>query len=159
MATLEQMGRYLLCSPFYASACLAANALLVAGSEEQKAQYLPQIASGTTGTLAYTGSSGRWDAAAVDVVCEAEGGGFRIAGTYRYVPDGHTAQLLVIAARAAGSTGENGISLFVIPTDTAGLSRQWLPTMDQTRRQAQLVLDDVFVPAAALMGAAGCAWR
>ncbi len=158
VATLEQMGRYLLCSPFYASACLAANALLVAGSEEQKAQYLPQIASGTTGTLAYTGSSGRWDAAAVDVVCAAAGEGYRIDGTYRYVPDGHTAQLLVIAARAAGTVGENGISLFIIPADTAGLSRQWLPTMDQTRRQAQLVFDDVFVPAAALMGAAGCAW-
>jgi alkylation response protein AidB-like acyl-CoA dehydrogenase len=158
VATLEQMGRYLLCAPFYATVCLAANALLVAGSEQQKAQYLPQIAAGTTATLAYTGSSGRWDAAAVDVVCEAAGEGFRIDGTYRYVPDGHTAQLLVIAARAAGSTGENGISLFVIPADTAGLSRQWLPTMDQTRRQAQLVFDNVFVPAAALMGAAGSAW-
>ncbi len=158
VATLEQMGRYLLCAPFYATVCLAANALLVAGSEEQKAQYLPQIAAGATATLAYTGSSGRWDAAAVDVVCEAAGAGFRLDGTYRYVPDGHTAQLLVIAARAAGSAGENGISLFVIPADTAGLSRQWLPTMDQTRRQAQLVLDNVVVPPGALMGAAGQAW-
>ena len=157
-ATLEQMGRYLLCSPFYATACLAANALLVAGSEEQKARYLPQIAGGTTGTLAYTGCSGRWDAAAVEATCAAGGDGYRINGTYRYVPDGHTAQLLVVAARAEGSNGADGISLFVIPADTPGISRRWLPTMDQTRRQAQLVFDNVVVPAAALMGEAGTAW-
>jgi alkylation response protein AidB-like acyl-CoA dehydrogenase len=158
VATLEQMGRYLLCSPFYATVCLAANALLVAGSDEQKAEYLPQLAAGATGTLAYTGSSGRWDASAVDAVWVPEDDGYRIRGSYRYVPDGHTAQLLVLAARAAGSVGEAGISLFVIPAGTAGIRRQWLPTMDQTRRQAQLVLDDVFVPAAALMGEPASAW-
>ncbi len=158
VATLEQMGRHLLCSPFYATVCLAVNALLVAGSGEQKAEYLPQLAAGITGTLAYTGSSGRWDAGAVDAVCLADRDGYRISGTYRYVPDGHTAQLLVVAARAQDSVGEEGISLFVIPATTAGIGRQWLPTMDQTRRQAQLVFDDVRVPAQALMGAAGNGW-
>ncbi len=158
VATLEQMGRYLLCSPFFATVCLAANAILVAGSEEQKAEYLPQLASGTTATLAWTGSSGRWDARAVDVVCSADGDGYRLSGSYRYVPDGHTAQLLVVAARAQGSSGAEGISLFVLPADSAGISRQWLPTMDQTRRQAQLVFEDVRVPAGALMGGEGTGW-
>ncbi|MEE4144986.1 MAG: acyl-CoA dehydrogenase family protein [Halieaceae bacterium] len=158
VATLEQMGRYLLCSPFYATVCLAANAILVAGSEEQKARFLPQLASGTTATLAWTGSSGRWDAGAVEVLCAADGEGYRLNGSYRYVPDGHTARLLVVAAREPGSSGEAGISLFAIPADTAGITAQWLPTMDQTRRQAQLVFEDVFVPADALMGAAGGGW-
>jgi alkylation response protein AidB-like acyl-CoA dehydrogenase len=158
VATLEQMGRYLLCAPFFASVCLAANAILVAGSEEQKAEYLPQLASGATATLAWTGRSGRWDASAVDVVCTEQAGGYRLNGQYRYVPDGHTAQLLVLAARARDSRGEEGISLFVVPADTAGITRQWLPTMDQTRRQAQLILDDVHVPAAALMGVPGGGW-
>lgn len=158
VATLEQMGRYLLCSPFYATVCLAANALLVAATDAQKRHYLPQLAAGTTGTLAFTGSSGRWDAATVEVTCTPEGDGYRLRGSYRYVPDGHTAQLLVCAARAPGSEGEAGISLFVIAADTPGISRQWLPTMDQTRRQAQLVFDDVLVPAAALLGEAGEGW-
>jgi len=158
VATLEQMGRYLLCSPFFATVCLGANAILVAGSEQQKAGYLPQLAAGSTATLAWTGSSGRWDASAVDVVCTAEPDGYRLKGTYRYVPDGHTAQLLVVAARAPDSSGEDGISLFVVPADTAGISRQWLPTMDQTRRQAELVFDDVLLHADALMGAEGSAW-
>ncbi|MCB2068496.1 MAG: acyl-CoA/acyl-ACP dehydrogenase [Ottowia sp.] len=155
VATLEQMGRYLLCAPFYASVCLATNALLVAASEEQKARYLPQLAAGTTGTLAYTGASGRWDCSAVEALARPEGDNFRISGRYRYVPDGHTAGLLVVAARSAGSAGDAGISLFVLPADTAGLSRQWLPTMDQTRKQAQLQFEDVLVPGDNLLGESG----
>ena len=158
VATLEQMGRYLFCSPFYSSVCLAANALLVAGSEQQKTEYLSQLAAGTTGTLAYTGGSGRWDADAVEAVCVADGDGYRVSGSYRYVPDGHTAQLLVIAAREQGSDGAEGISLFVLPAATAGISRQWLPTMDQTRRQAQLVFDNVRVPRNGAVGKPGKGW-
>ena len=105
VATLEQMGRHLLCSPFFSSVCLAANALLVAGSEAQKMHYLPQLAAGTTGTLVYTGEGGRWDAGAVTAVCTPVDDGYRLSGSYRYVSDGHTAQLLVVAARSAGSPG------------------------------------------------------
>ncbi len=158
VAMLEQMGRTLFCSPFYATVCLGANALLVAASAVQKAEYLPQIIGGTTATLAYTGNSGRWDAEAVTASCEREGDSYRLNGTYRYVPDGHSAGLLVVAARAPGSCGTRGISLLVLPGDTAGITRQWLPTMDQTRKQAQLEFEDVVVPAAALLGEEGEAW-
>lgn len=158
VATLEQMGRYLLCSPFFSSVCLAANALLVAGSEAQKLHYLPQLAAGTTGTVVYTGDTGRWDASAVTGVCTAVDNGYRLSGSYRYVPDGHTAQLLVVAARSVGSEGQEGISLFVLPADAVGIQRQWLPTMDQTRKQAQLVFEDVIVPSSALMGEPGGGW-
>ena len=155
VATLEQMGRYLLCAPFYASVCLATNALLVAASEEQKARHLPQLAAGTTGTLAYTGASGRWDCSAVEALARPEGDNYRISGRYRYVPDGHTAGLLVVAARSEGSAGDAGISLFVLPAETAGVRRQWLPTMDQTRKQAQLQFEDVLVPGDNLLGEFG----
>ena len=155
VATLEQMGRYLLCAPFYASVCLATNALLVAASEEQQARYLPQLAAGTTGTLAYTGASGRWDCSAVEALARPEGDNYRISGRFRYVPDGHTAGLLVVAARSEGSAGDAGISLFVLPAETAGVRRQWLPTMDQTRKQAQLQFEDVLVPGDNLLGEFG----
>lgn len=158
VAMLEQMGRYLFCSPFYSTVCLAANALMVAGTERQKSEYLPQIMAGATATLAYTGSSGRWDASAVEVSCSCDGDSYTLDGTYRYVPDGHSAQLLVVAARAEGSGGEDGINLFVLPASTIGVTRQWLPTMDQTRRQAQLQFDNVSLPASALMGEYGTAW-
>ena len=56
------------------------------------------------------------------------------------------------------SAGEEGVSLFVVPADTAGIERSALPTMDQTRRLAQIELRDVRVPASALMGEEGAAW-
>ena len=158
VAMLEQMGRYLLCSPFYATVCFGVNALRVAGSEEQQAQYLPQIVAGATATLAYTDASGHWDAQAVSATCVGEGASFTLNGRYRYVPDGHTADLLVVAAREPGSQGASGISLFVLPAATAGVSRRWLPTMDQTRRLAEIELNDVVLDASTLLGEAGQAW-
>ncbi len=158
-ALLEQMGRQLLCSPFFSTVCLGVNALLVAGNDAQKEQWLaPLVAGEKTATLAYTGAAGRWDAEAVTAHCEAGEGGFRLNGTLRYVPDGHTADVLVVAARNAGSAGEEGISLFVLDAETAGVSRNWLPTVDQTRKQAEITLDNVTVAAEALLGEAGQGW-
>ena len=158
-AMLEQMGRYLFCSPFYATVCLATNAILVAGDEEQRGRWLPEILAGQTATLAFTGPSGRWDTVSVEGTWERSAEGFRLNGRWRFVPDGHSAQLLVIAAREAGSHGADGIGLFVLPADTAGVSRQWLPTMDQTRRQGEIILHDVAVTAEAVLGTAGAAGR
>jgi len=145
VATLEQMGRHLFCSPFFSTVCLAANALLVAGNDAQKSHWLPQIIEGRTGTLASTGKSGRWGADGVEGVYEVTPEGYRLNGTWRYVPDGHSAGFLVVAAREQGSAGREGISLFVLDTSSTGVHRTWLPTMDQTRKQAEVVLEDVVV--------------
>lgn len=158
VATLEQMGRVLLCSPFFSTVCLGVNALLVAGSEAQKNQYLPQIIEGKTATLAYTGVQGNWDAAAVEGSWHRDGDDYVLDGVWRYVPDGHTADILIIAAREAGSEGEAGIGLFLVPAGTPGLDREWLPTVDQTRKQAQLTLENVRVPVPGRMGSEGAAW-
>lgn len=158
VAVLEQMGRRLLCSPFFSTVCLASNALLVAGSAEQKSQFLPQFLEGATGTLAYTSDNGRWDADAITATAKKAGEKFRLNGSYRYVIDGHTADILVLAARQQGSSGSDGISMFALPADTAGIKRSWLPTMDQTRKQAEIILQDVCVPATALMGNEGQGW-
>ena len=158
VATLEQMGRYLLCSPFFSSVCLGANALLIAGNESQKMEYLPQIVEGKTATLAYTGSNGRWDAHAVEATWEKSGDSYVLNGECRYVPDGHTAELIVVAARSEGSTGEEGVSLFVLAADSDGVTREWLPTVDQTRKQAQICFTNVQVSAAHRLGEEGQAW-
>jgi alkylation response protein AidB-like acyl-CoA dehydrogenase len=159
VATLEQMGRYLLCSPFFATVCLAGNALLVAGSDAQKAHWLGRLCEGRlTATLAFNGGCARWDAKSVTTTWRRDGDDFLLDGDYRYVIDGHTAELLVLAAREEGSTGQEGISLFLLPADTEGLVRQWLPTMDQTRKQAALTLSDVRLGGDALMGEAGKGW-
>lgn len=156
---LEQMGRYLLCSPFFSTVCLASNALIVAGTDEQKQQYLTQICEGSlTATLAYTSKNGQWDATAVQGIVTAQGDDYVLNSTYRYVLDGHTAQLLIVAARSEGSEGEQGISLFAIDSDTPGVKRTWLPTMDQTRKQAEIVFDNVRVSSSQLMGEENNAW-
>lgn len=164
VALFEQMGRYLLCSPFLSTVAFATNALLVAASDEQKAEWLPRIASGElTGTLAYISPGGKGPAGsngpqAVQATYEKTANGYALNGTLRYVLDGHTAGLLIVAARTKNSSGEEGIELFVVPADTAGMQRTWLPTMDQTRKQAEIVLQNVELPASALLGAEGAGW-
>lgn len=163
VAMMEQMGRFLFCSPFYATVCLATNALLVAGTEEQKQKYLPGICEGMTATLAYTGASaglsaGQWGSDAVTANYRRNGDNVVLSGTLRYVPDGHTADLLIIAARLDGTSGNEGIALFTVPADHAGISRQPLPTMDQTRKLAEITLSDVELPLAAVMQNEGNAW-
>lgn len=157
-AMQEQMGRYLLCSPFLATVGFAVNTLLVAGSEAQKQRYLPEIVAGKTATLAFMAPGSECDADAVQVTVTADGQGYCLNGEYRYVTDGHSADLLLVAARAPGTSGEAGISLFVLPAEAEGVRREWLPTMDQTRKQAALFFDTVRVDASALLGEEGNAW-
>ncbi len=156
MPILEEMGRALFCGPFFSTVCLGANALLLGGSDAQKAEYLPAIAGGTlTATLAHTESNGRWDASGITATYAASGGDLVLSGEKRYVLDGHTAGLVIVAARAPGSAGDEGVTLFAVPGDAAGLSRTALPTMDQTRKQAALRLDGVRVPRSAIVGDEG----
>jgi len=162
VVVLEEMGRALLCAPYFASVCLAANAIMNAGSEEQKGALLPGIASGETiATLAFTEPSGKWDANGItmEAVPSASGpdgsGGYTLDGTKMFVLDGHTAGLVVVAARAAGSGGTEGISFFTVAGDASGLTRTALPTMDQTRKQAKLEFSGV---SASLLGEEGAGW-
>ncbi len=160
VAMMEQMGRYLLCAPYFSSVCLAGNALLVAGSDAQQAQWLGQLCAGElTATLAFNGGSRHWDAASVTATLHREGDGYVLNGDYRYVIDGDTADLLIVAARAVGTSGTQGVSLFLLPASTQGVSRQWLPSMDQTRKQAAVQLNNVSLGADAVMGEPGQGWE
>jgi len=157
-ALMEPMGEALLCAPFFASACLAASALLACGSEAQKRAHLPGIASGECiAALGFSSDSGRWDAGAVQLCFRPDGGDAILAGTPRRVA-GHCADLLLLAARAEGSRSAEGISLFAVPADAEGIARERLPTMDATRCLAALRLDEVRVPASARLGEAEFAW-
>jgi alkylation response protein AidB-like acyl-CoA dehydrogenase len=153
---LEEMGRALLPSPYFATVCLFANVILNAGTEDQKRELLPAIASGERiATLAYTEPSGRWDAEGITAEARRDGDGFRLMGTKSYVVDGHTASWIVVAARLPDSAGEEGIGLFLVEGDADGLTRTALPTMDMTRKQARLELEGV---AATAIGEPGAAW-
>ncbi|AYC33992.1 acyl-CoA dehydrogenase [Pseudomonas cavernae] len=152
---LEQMGRYLLCAPFYATACLATPALLLSDNQQLKEQWLPAIAAGTsTATLAFAGNNS-WDADSVQAEVQPCANGYRLNGEYLQVVDGAQAELLIVAARSPGTSGEAGISLFALPASTPGVARHALPTLDQTRRLARIELHNVELSAADLLGAFG----
>jgi alkylation response protein AidB-like acyl-CoA dehydrogenase len=153
---LEEQGRALLCAPYFSTVVLAANAILNAGSADEKSALLPGIASGESiATLAFTEPNGKWDADGITMEATESGGGYTLNGTKMFVLDGHTADLIVVVARTAGSKGEDGISFFTVAGDASGLTRTALATMDQTRKQAKLEFSDV---SAAKLGEAGAGW-
>ncbi len=154
---LEEMGRRLLCAPYFATVCLAANAILNAGDDSQKKELLPAIAGGEQiATVAFTEPSGRWDADGIETTYEASGDGYRLSGEKMFVIDGHNADLIVVVARESGSSGTEGLSFFTVAGDAEGLTRTALETMDQTRKQAKLELSGV---PAQLLGEAGGGWE
>ncbi|MGE3297059.1 MAG: acyl-CoA dehydrogenase family protein [Porticoccaceae bacterium] len=141
---LEEMGRALLCAPYFASVVLAANAILNAGSEDQKHELLPGIATGeTVATLAFTENNGLWDSAGIALTATPAGAGYRLSGVKSFVLDGHTADLIIVLARAPGSSGDGGLSFFSVRGDAAGLDRRLLKSVDSTRKLARLTFNDV----------------
>lgn len=154
----EQLGRCLLPSAFYATCCLALPALLLSRNEALKSRWLPLIAAGeVTASLSYTNTQ-RWDDSSIVVDATPHKDGYQLCGHYLNVIDGADCDLLIIAARTPGSVGEAGIRLFALPADTPGLTRQALPTLDQTRRLANITLDNVVLSDDQLLSEPGQGW-
>jgi alkylation response protein AidB-like acyl-CoA dehydrogenase len=148
VALQEILGEALFCGPYFASVCLAASAIEAAGSEEQKARLLGSIAGeGAMAALAHGAGAG-W---------RRDGDEYVLNGCVRPVVDGHCADLLVVAAGEFGGAAVAGLSLFTVPADVAGLACVQLPTMDRTRRLAELRLDGVRVAESARLGSEGSA--
>ncbi|MDH3500103.1 MAG: acyl-CoA/acyl-ACP dehydrogenase [Acidimicrobiia bacterium] len=157
---MEEMGRALLPVPYLASVILAANVLLLAGSDEQKESYLPGIASGEQiWTVALTEASGRWDATGIETRGAVEGDTITISGTKRFVLDGHIADHLIVAVRTGPASDPSaGISLVIVPAGLEGIERRKLDAMDQTRTLADVVFNGARVPSANVIGTQGGAW-
>lgn len=151
----QEMGRTLYASPFLASIGLAIPALLAAGTDAQRERWLPALVRGERiAALACTGTRGQPGLAGVDAVLRPAGGGdYTLEGSAGFVVFGHVADLLVIAARAPLSCGEQGISLLALPRDSAGIRVEKVQAMDLTRPYARLTFDAVRVPADAVLGA------
>ena len=155
-ALLEPMGEALLCAPFFSSVCLGVNALRVAGSDAQQREFLPAIAEGRMlATLAAFEPDKNWGAGGIEAVARRQGGDYLLSGRKRFVLDGRCADLLVVAARREGSRADDGISLFAVVSEARGVARRTLPTLDQTRRLAEIELQGVRVPASARLGEEG----
>ncbi|SFV12603.1 acyl-CoA dehydrogenase family protein [Pseudoduganella namucuonensis] len=144
---MERMGQRLLCSPYLATVCLAASALLEAGGEAGQARYLPAIADGgLTATLALADRGVEWKPEALSCRATARDGGFVLDGAFRHVPDGAHAQLLLVPAWLDGE-----LALFALDGDTAGVRRREHANIDRTRRVAEIRVEGAAVPADALL--------
>jgi alkylation response protein AidB-like acyl-CoA dehydrogenase len=156
---MEEMGRAVAPGPYFSTVLLGGLAILEAGSEGQKKEWLPKIAAGDKRVaLAWMEPSAQLGPAGVTLTAVKRGEKFALSGTKLFVHDAHTADALVVAARTRPGAGADGVSLFLLPKGTKGLEVTLLPTMDQTRKLCEVACSDVTVGGDALLGAAGSGW-
>lgn len=149
---LEECGRALLPAPVWTTTALGAGSILELGTDEQRAELLPEIAAGSTiATLALTEAGGKWNTLNLKTTFQKDGDDYVIQGVKTYVPWAHKADLLVTVARAS----DGSLGVFAIPATTAGVHVRRLATMDMTRPQGEITYENVRIPASArLQGAA-----
>jgi acyl-CoA dehydrogenase len=136
----EELGRANAALPFFSSIVLAADLIRLAGNEEQKAKWLPKLASGeTVATFAYCEGAGGWSPQAVQCTFD----GTTLAGVKQPVADAGIASLAIVLAKRDGA-----LVLALAELDHAGVSRVKLPSFDHLR--AHYVLGFDAVPAEAL---------
>jgi alkylation response protein AidB-like acyl-CoA dehydrogenase len=135
----EEAGASLLCAPLFATAGLAVPLLKALGDEAAIARYAPAIADGElTATVALAEDAGRWrpDFVRCGATPVRSGSQWKLDGVKNYTVDGATAGLILVIARAGEELG-----VFAVHADAAGLERERLVTLDQTRKQARLLLN------------------
>lgn len=143
---MMEMGRVLLPSPYFSSVGLAAQAIALAGTDAQQDALLPGIVSGETiAAMAWRGTGrGQAPAARLD-------DGLRLTGAAGFVPFGHAADLLVVAAQRDGG----GIALAALPADMPGIAVERHVSMDLTRPLSTVRFDNVALLQEHVLGSGG----
>jgi alkylation response protein AidB-like acyl-CoA dehydrogenase len=150
----EEMGRFLLPSPFFSTVILGGLTVLEGGSEEQRQEILPKIIDGELYlTLALTEPVARYSITSMPMFAVCKGEEYEISGTRLFVPDFHIAKSFVCIART-----QEGNSLFLIDARSTGINYIPLSTLSGDK-QFEVTLDKVLVPAKNLVGRPGQAWE
>ncbi len=148
---LEEMGRVLTPGPFFASAVMATQAIMSAGTAEQKLELLPRLASGeSVAALAVFEHPRGWDSGGVGAQATRSDGGWMLDGHKRFVLAAGDADLLIVAART--DRGPGGVGLFVVEMPQRGVEVTHVDVLDVTRRQYEVHFDEVIIPGSALLG-------
>ena len=149
---MEEIGRTLMPSPFLATAVLAASALTRGGSEAQKSQYLPKISDGSLLAALAIDEGAKHRPLHTAMQAVRSGNGFKLKGEKALVVDGHTADLLVVAARTAGAAGESkGLTLFLVDPKAKGIATERTAMVD-AHNAARIVFDNAEVDADSVLG-------
>jgi len=153
MVVMEELGRGLVPEPMLSTVLLGANAILLGGSPAQQAAHLPAVAAGERLlTLAFQETGSRYHPSHVETVARASGTGWVVSGEKIQVLDGHVADHLIVSARTAGEARDaKGITLLLVPRDTAGVTVERQLRVDG-RNTAIVRLRDVRVARDAAVG-------
>jgi alkylation response protein AidB-like acyl-CoA dehydrogenase len=152
-----ELGRALMPGPFIESAFIAAQTILEAGSEAQRADLLPRMASGEAIVVpAVLEASTTFGPGGIELRATTSGAGFSLAGTKLLVPYATGADVLLVAARLDGESGD-AVSLFLVPSGDAGVAIEPLPNTSGVPLAA--VTFDCSLPATARVGSGAAAWQ
>ncbi|MDA0988655.1 MAG: acyl-CoA/acyl-ACP dehydrogenase [Chloroflexi bacterium] len=156
---LEEMGRFLLPGPFFSTVVLCGQAILEAGTSDQKADFLTKIASGKLiMALALTEPSAHYQAGGISVRADLSESNYVINGIKMFVSDGQTADYFIVVTRTnEGANPREGISLLLVDARSPGITVNPLRVMG-IDKQAEVVFQDVRVPSDHLLGPAGEGW-
>lgn len=149
---LEETGRNLTVSPLFASALVGATSVLLGGNSETKQSVLPGIVSGEQIVTLAVDEGPRHKPEATALAAAQSGDGYSLSGSKTFVAEGMLATSYVVPARTSGEAGdENGITLFLVPADAKGVSRNAMSMVD-SRGYANVTFDSVTVGAGAVLG-------
>ena len=154
---LEEIGRNLTPSPFLTTAVAAVEALKGAGAH-LRGEWFPRILSGDVVVGLAIDEGAKHRPAATALVAERAGNGFKLSGKKQFVVHGHVADMLIVSARTAGAPGEEqGITLFAVSRDAAGVSVEADRLVD-SQLAARVTLEGVDVTADAVIGDVDGGW-
>ena len=149
---LEEAGKTLTPSPLFSTGVLGASLLTLGGNDGQKQTYLPQIVDGTLTTALALEESNRHAPYSIDTQAKKNGDQFIISGCKNFVIDGHSSNLLIVAARTEGSANdESGITLFLVNSDSQGVEITKTSMVD-SRNAANIKFGDVTVSSDNILG-------
>jgi len=154
---LEEMGRACLPGPYFSTVFLGGLPILEAGTEEQKREFLPKIASGEMiVTMALTEPSGAYEPSGIETKATPQGDKYIIDGTKLFVTDAHVADYMIVVARTSFGKSR-GISLFLVDAKSPGIKATLLKTI-ASDRECKVVFNKVTVSKKNLLGKLNQGW-
>ena len=156
---LEEMGRALAPAPYFSTVVLGGMTVMDGGSDGQKADLVTRICDGSLlMTLALTEASATYEPWGVEATAEQQGDGYVLNGVKLFVLDAHVADIIIVAARTSASADlAQGITLFLVPAGTPGVTVEAVNTIG-SERQFEVRLENAAVPASSMLGRAGEGW-
>lgn len=156
MVIMEEFGKGLVVEPFVPTVVCAGGFLKHAGTSAQKEEHIGGIVAGSTVfAFAYAEPRGRYDLADLETTAKKDGSGYVLNGHKAVVMGAPWASHLIVTARTGGERRDRqGVSVFVVAKDSAGITTRDYETVDG-RRASDIFFENVAVPAEALIGAEG----